>query len=262
MKNLRPLLFFVALLLVVGSACKFVSGEDTPEPPPTEQPIKIDEPTAEPTELPVTEEPLPTEPPTPEAQPFFTEEFDEPLSDNWSTYIIYDPTVSDLDKVTLEADDGKLVWDFNSQYVYHYLFYGAYEYEDVQLETIADNRGKNNSAVSLICRYDPEVGWYEFNVANNGLYVINFVKVLDSGKLEWNRIANGGSNEIKAGLQTNEYLARCEGNELYLEINGAQVKKIEDKKYGHNKGLVGVSVRAFNALPVLIDMDWFRISEP
>jgi hypothetical protein len=264
MKRLRPLLFFVSVLLAVGLACSVFSGpKDTP-PPPTDEPISIDEPTPlpDPTEAPVTEEPLPTEPPTPEAQEFFTEEFDNSLSSDWSTYIIYDETESDTDKVTVEAEGGDLVWDFDSKYVYYYLFYGAYEYEDVQLEVRADNRGKNNTSVSLICRYDPDKGWYEFNVANNGLYEILYAEVLDSGKIRWNRIANGGSNDIKAGLEVNEYLIKCEDDELTLEVNGADVISIRDKKYGLRDGQVGVSVSSFNVLPVLIEMDWIRISEP
>jgi len=271
MKRLRPLLFFVLMLLVVGLACSVFSGpKDTPTPPPpTDEPIIIDEPTPlpDPTEAPVTEEPLPTEviptePPVPQSQQFFTEEFDNPLSSDWSTYIVYDETESDTDKVKVEADDGNLVWDFDSKYVYYYLFYGAYEYEDVQLEVRADNRGKNNNSVSLICRYDPDTGWYEFNIANNGLYDILYAEVLDSGKTRWNPIANGGSNDINAGLEVNEYLIKCQGDELTLEVNGADVISIHDKKYGLRKGQVGVSVSSFNVLPVLIEMDWIKISEP
>jgi hypothetical protein len=253
------------LLLIVGLACSFGGGGDTPtQAPPPEQPVQVDEPTTvpEPTEVPPTEAPLPTEPPTPEAQPFFTEEFDTPLSSDWSSFTLYDDTESDLDKVAVEADNGKLVWDLDSKYVYYYLYYGAFEYEDVEVSVSADNRGKNNNSVSLICRYDPEVGWYEFNLANNGLYDILFAEILDSGKIEYNRIANGGSNEIKAGLGVNEYTAKCEGDELSLTINGAKVISIRDKQYGLRSGQVGVSVSSFGVLPILIEMDWFKVSEP
>jgi hypothetical protein len=246
-------------------ACSVFSGGDTPtEAPPPQQPVQTEEPTSapEPTEVVITEEPVPTEPPAPQAQQFFTEEFDNPLSGDWSTYIIYDENESDPDKVTVEADSGNLVWDFDSEYVYYYLFYGAYEYEDVRLDVRADNRGKNNNSVSLICRYDPEKGWYEFNVANNGLYDILYAEILDNGKTRWNRIANGGSNEIKAGLEVNEYSITCQGDELSLVINGEDVISIKDKQYGLRRGQVGISVSSFNVLPVLIEMDWVKISEP
>lgn len=263
MKTVRPLLFFVSLLLIVGLACSFFGDGDTPtQPPPSERPIQIDEPTSapEPTEPPATE--APTEPPTPELQQFFTEEFDAFDPSNWDVFTITASDDADADKVKVTAEDGKLVWDFDSKWVYYYLFYNAFEYEDVQLEARADNRGKNNNSVSLICRYDPDTGWYEVNVANNGLYSILYMELLPGNKIRENRIANGGSNDIKAGLETNEYLVKCEGNEISLAINGQDVITIQDKKYGLSKGQVGISVSSFNVLPILIEMDWFKISEP
>jgi len=266
MKTLRPLLFFFSLLLIVGMACSFGSQPATQAPPP-EQPIQVDNPTAAPplpTEVPPTEAPPPTatEPPVPQAQQFFTEEFDTPLSNDWSVFTITDPNASDLEKVTVEADGGNLVWNFDSEYVYYYLFYNAFTYEDVQVEARADNRGKNNNNISLICRYDEEVGWYEFNIANNGLYDILYAQVLDNGKIRWNRIANGGSNAINQGKEVNEYSITCQGDELTLNINGDEVISIKDKKYGLRSGQAGISVSSFDVLPVLIEMDWLKISEP
>ena len=266
MKTLRPLFFFILLLVIVGTACRFGSPAPTQAPPP-EQPVQVDNPTAvppEPTEVPPTEAPPPTatEPPVPQAQQFFTEEFDNPLSSDWSVFTITDPNVSDLEKVTVEADGGNLVWNFDSEYVYYYLFYEAFTYEDVKVEARADNRGKNNNSVSLICRYDEAVGWYEFNIANNGLYDILYAEVLDNGKIRWNRVANGGSNAINQGKEVNEYSITCQGEELTLNINGDEVISINEKKYGLDSGQAGISVSSFNVLPILIEMDWLRISEP
>ena len=97
---------------------------------------------------------------------------------------------SDPDKVIVEAKGGKLHWDFDSEHVYYYLFYNAFEYEDVKIELRADNRGRNNN-ISLICRYDPDEGWYEFNIANNGLYDIHFAEVNSNGDIGYNLITNG-----------------------------------------------------------------------
>jgi hypothetical protein len=267
MKTLRPLFLFVATLLIVGIACSGGTTPPTQAPPPT-QPVQVipteapPQPTeAPPTEIAPTELPA-TEPPAPPAQQFSTQEFDDPLSGDWSVFTITDPNLSDLDKVTVEADGGNLVWDIDSEYVYYYLFYNAFTYEDVKVEARANNRGKNNNSVSLICRYDEEIGWYEFNIANNGLYDILYAEVLENGKIRWNRIANGGSNAIQQGKDVNEYSATCQGDELTLNINGDEVISIKDKKYGLRSGQVGVSVSSFNVLPILIEMDWFKISEP
>ncbi|MBL8063725.1 MAG: hypothetical protein JNK32_11930, partial [Anaerolineales bacterium] len=115
---------------------------------------------------------------------------------------------------------------------------------------------------SLICRYDPNVGWYEFNIANNGLYDVLFAEVTSNGSIGYNRIANGGSNAIKIGKDVNEYSITCSGDKLSLTINGESVTAITEKKYGLREGGVGVSVSAFNVLPILVEMDWIKISQP
>ncbi|MCK7481619.1 MAG: hypothetical protein M0C28_33915 [Candidatus Moduliflexus flocculans] len=56
-----------------------------------------------------------------------------PLSSDWSIFTVTGSDDADPDKVTVEAEDGMLVWDFDSEYLYYYLFYNAFEYEDVRL---------------------------------------------------------------------------------------------------------------------------------
>ena len=263
MKPLRPLFFFVSMLLVVGLACGF--GADNTPPTQVVQPTQ---PPPQPTAVPPTEVepeptvPAPTEPPVAESQAFFTEEFDDPLSNDWSILTVTGSDAADPDKVTVEAQDGRLVWNFDSEYVYYYIFYEPYTYEDVQVDVSADNRGRNNNNISLICRYDPDVGWYEFNIANNGLYDIYYAEVDGNGDIGYNRIANGGSNAIKQGREVNEYSVSCKGDELSLTINGDEVTTVTEKNFGLREGQVGVSVSSFNVLPILIEMDWITISEP
>jgi len=267
MKTFRPLLLFVALLLVVGMACSAIStsGGDTNTPVPVQQ---QDQPTTPPqqvdTQVP---EPVATDEPTVAPEPpaqseFYTEEFDNPLSSDWHVFTLEATNKADADKVTVEPQDGKLVWNFDSEYVYYYLFNTAFNYEDVKVEARADNLGRNNNNVSLMCRYKPDVGWYEFNIANNGLYDIYYAEVNSKGKIVYNRITNGGSNSIKQGKDVNEYSITCKGQDLSLFINGDEVKTVTERKYGLRDGGVGVSVSSFNVLPILVEMDWFKVSEP
>lgn len=264
MNPLRPLFFFFSILAIVSLACSFGGGNNTPPTQPVQvQPTQPPPPTAvPPTEVVVTEPPAPTEPPVSQSQQFFTEEFDDPLSNDWSILTVTGTDESDPDKVTVEADNGNLVWDFDSEEVYYYLFYEPFTYEDVKLEVRADNRGRNNNSVSLICRYDPDVGWYEFNIANNGLYDILYAEVQNDGDIVYNRITNGGSNAIKQGKDVNEYSITCNGEELSLTINGDEVNTISERNFALREGQVGISVSSFNVLPILIEMDWIKISEP
>ena len=71
----------------------------------------------------------------------------------------------------------------------------------------------------VICRYSPEDGWYEFNIANNGLYDISYARPSSSGSIAYRNIFNGGSNKIKTGNATNEYGISCQGVTLSLFIN-------------------------------------------
>lgn len=272
MKSLRPVLFLTFVLLIVGLACSALSGGGG-APAQTQPPAVVA--TVQVTEPPTAEPPTATEPPATEAvvatatevqvsqaQDYFTEEFDNPLSSDWTSFTVTGSSKADTSKVTVEAKDGNLVWDFDSEYVYYYLFYQAYKYDDVKLDVRADNRGRNNNSISLICRYDPNVGWYEFNIANNGLYNILFADSHNSSKIDYKNITNGGSNAIKQGKGVNEYSISCKGDKLSLTINGDEVVTVPERNYGLTDGMVGVSVSSFNVLPILINMDWIKISQP
>jgi hypothetical protein len=259
----RTIFAFIALLVLVSLACSALAGGE-----PTANPTLPPQPTAEtifqpPTQQEQTQQQPPQqEPPAIVNQQFFTEEFDAPLSNSWSILTVTGSDKADADKVTVESENGKLSWDFQSEYVYYYIFYNGYEYSDVKLEVRADNRGKNNNSVSLICRYDPNVGWYEFNIANNGLYDILYAEVDSNGNIGYSRITNGGSNAIKQGKDVNEYAINCEGTKLTLTINGKEVNSITESRFGLREGQVGVSVSSFNVLPIQVEMDWIKISEP
>ena len=162
----------------------------------------------------------------------------------------------------MKTDGGKLAWNLDTKELAHYLFYKAFSYQDVKLEASVDNRGVNNNFVSLICRYDPEVGWYEFQVSSSGLYNVYVIEVLGGGKYRYNRIVNGGSLAIKQGKGINEYAAICKGDQLTLYINGEKVASAKEAKYSLGEGQVGVAVWSQNSLPVSVDMDSFKVSEP
>lgn len=261
MKTLRPLFYFAGLLLMIGLACSTVAGGGETPIPPT-QPLQqqptntnVPEPTAAPTNPPPTQVPHTEVPPTAkptELPAFFKEEFDGDLS-NWTYFVNY----GEESGVELSADSAKLKIKITSLDTSVYVTYAPYIYTDVVLEAQADNAGKNNNNVSLVCRYDEaDSTWYEFNIANNGLYWI--LAFVDN---EYKQIYSGGSNLIKQGKDTNLYKASCIGNELSLFINGQEARTVEDSTYGLKEGQVGLSVTSFNVLPIEIDFEYFTIAE-
>ncbi len=215
----------------------------------------------------------PEAPPAAAGQEFFTEGFDTDTG-QWSHFVA-DATVmlsspgslanivpGDSGNMSVKVADGHLAFDINGKGLWVYSVYDGAEYSDVKMEVVSDNRGTNDNNVSLICRYSKQNGWYEFNVANNGLYDILFAKVTADNKVTYSRIADGGSNKIKQGKQINTYGIVCKGHTLVLSINGYETRRIDDNQFVLDKGKVGVSVSSFNSLPVKVLIDSATISQP
>ena len=182
MKPLQPVFFITALVLLVGLACSALGGGGTPPtqpPPPTQEPVQIlptaTEPEPEPTEPPATEAPA-TEaaPPTedaPATSEFFTEEFDsEDALANWDSFSLGSGEDNNL---VIQQEDDHLLFDLGDEDLYVYYMYTPYEYEDVSIKLNAENRGRNNNNVSLVCRMNSEgTQWYEFSVESGGLWYL------------------------------------------------------------------------------------------
>ena len=264
MKPLRPLFFVAALILFVGLACSALSGgADTPTqaPPPTE-PVQVlpteapPEPTqAPPTEVPTLDLPAPTEAPVDTASDFFTEEFDsEDALANWESFSLGSGEDRNL---VIEQEDDHLLFDLGDEDLYVYYIYTPYEYEDVSIQLNAENRGRNNNNVSLVCRLNPDAQqWYEFSVESGGLWYLYAV----DGK--YNRISNGGTKFLKQGREVNEYAMTCEGDEITLFINDEEIAHVTDSIYAFNSGLVGFNISSLNVLPITVEVNSFEISEP
>jgi hypothetical protein len=266
MKPIQPVFFLTALILLVGLACATITGGNptpTQPQPPTQEPQEIiptdtevpQEPTEElPTEPPGTEPPAPTEeaPVNPE---FFTEEFDsEEALSNWDSFTLGKGEDRNL---VIQQEGDHLLFDLGDEDLYVYYIYTASEYDDVSIQLNAENRGRNNNNISLVCRLNSEEGqWYEFSVESGGVWYLYAV----DGK--YNRIANGGTNALKQGREVNEYAMTCEGDEITLSINGEEIKRITDNTYGFNSGLVGFNISSLNVLPITVEVNWFEISQP
>jgi hypothetical protein len=253
----RMLFAFVALLLVVSLAC-FGGGTPT-SPPPTAEPPSVPAPTKEsqPTEPPVATEPaVATEPPASSAPDFFTEEFDGDIS-NWTYFTSKNDTTADDSGVKPTTDNGFLVLDLK-KYLNVYVMYDPYTYTNVRVDARVENRGTNNNNINLVCRSSEE-GWYEVAIANNGLY---WLLAFDGVKRNYAQLANGGSNKIKAGKEVNEYTFICNERNLILEINGYETTTFTDNQFVFREGQIGVGASSFRDVPVKVEFDWVKISEP
>jgi S1-C subfamily serine protease len=193
---------------------------------------------------------------TGEASDFFTEEFNANFNpDNWW----YDTVGTGSDKnLVIEQQDDYLQFDLGAEDLYVYYMYNPYIYQDVSLTLNAENRGRNNNNISLVCRMNEDGNqWYEFSVASNGLW---YLYAYDNGK--YNTLDNGGTNAIKQGKDVNEYKMECVGGEITMYINGTELKTVKDTTYRFDEGQVGFNISSLNVLPVTVNVNWFDIAQP
>ena len=257
-KVLKPFIFIFFIMGVVSLACQSVLGTPIPEPPtateappqplPTEEPLQLEVPTQT------------VEPTVPAPQKFFTEEFDGDLS-NWTYFNVLGSDETSESGLSLEANNGYLGFDIATKELYTYVMYEPYTYKDVAIDILAENRGTNNNAITLVCRYSNE-GWYEISIQNSGLYVIWTATYDANGTIQYNKIADGGSTKIKVGKEINEYKMICKDRTISLYINGFETRVLDDNRYVLEEGQVGFSVSSFNDPTVKVDVDWVTISQP
>jgi hypothetical protein len=251
----RMPLVFVVLLLAVGLAC-FGGGT---VPVATQPPVNVEPPVVATVEQPQTEAPVAAEPPATEASTapdFFTEEFDGDIS-NWTYFTSKNDSTADDSSVNPIAENSVLTLDL-SKYLNVYVMYDPFTYTNVRVDARVENRGTNNNNINLVCRYSDE-GWYEVSIANNGLYDLY---AYDGAKGSYAKLANGGSNKIKTGKEVNEYTFICNERNLILKVNGIDTKTFTDNQYVFREGQIGIGASSFRDVPVKVEFDWVKISEP
>jgi hypothetical protein len=188
-------------------------------------------------------------------QAFYTEEFDGTL-DSWTPF-----TIGNESQVKRSLESGKLVFSLSAvgdNVPAAYLYNPSFTYTDVQLDVVTTNNGNNSNAVALVCRYT-ESGWYEFDISNSGTYSIYAVDVVQQS---FNKLAEGNSPSIKAGLSTNLYTAVCKGSELTLYVNGDLVDTITDSSFNFSAGNIGIGVSSLQGLPVDVFIESLKVSQP
>lgn len=257
----------VFVLCVVGGGIGFsiISNLGTPTPvvpsatnPATETPVHdsvvvFDTLTSTSTSIPET--------PTPDSKPFYIEEFNDDLV-NWFSLI--SGVKSDLIPY---VENGKAIFEINTKNTSVYLINQSFDYTDVEVDAVVLNRGVNDILVSLICRYS-EIGWYEVRIANTGLFEIYAVDKIGAVHKGSNRIYNGGSQQVKPGVDTNVYKLVCQspiepntGPVITFYVNGRKTQSFTDNEFKLLEGKIGVAVSSLKS-PVNVQFESVEISKP
>ena len=257
--KLNPIKFLVSVIVLTSLACSVdLYGTPTPaaqtsaSPEPTTPPVMEATPT------------LTEEQPFAGAQQFFTDEFDEE-NDYWKYLVVNGAKSQVIDGIvglmSVRTLGGLKIFDLKGPGAWVYATYEPFDYASVRLDVHVNNRGSNNNNVSLICRKS-DAGWYEFDIASNGLYEILYAQIQSDNTVAYTPIADGGSALIKTGQAENEYGITCQDTSLILYINGSEVRRLDEKKFLLPQGKIGISVSSFRDVPVTVDFHWVRVSQP
>lgn len=193
----------------------------------------------------------------PNAPDFFTEEFDGNV-DLWTKNVSTngDSNGGSTDEGHVYQQDGKLVFELG-KYLIAYAFYDPYNYSDVRMDVVVENRGVNDNAFSLVCR-DSSEGNYTIDISNSGLITL-YAYEPNKG---YKKLADGGSKKIKSGKAVNVYTMICKDRDITLLVNDTKWKTYTDNDYVFREGQVGMGATSWGQVPVKLEVDSFKISQP
>ncbi len=212
-----------------------------------------------PTPAPATK--TPTDTPAPSSTPlppkrYFTKDFDKTLT-YWSTLF----ASGDSDRVDILNENGTLTFELYRSNAWLYAIYGAFEYENVHLETQVESLGSDVNAMGLVCKYDEQDGWYEFNISNDGTYNVLYGEWLAEEIAHYIPIFNDLSERIETGKASNQFGLDCYEDILQLYINSKLIRKLNVAHIGLTGGKVGLSIASFDEAPVILSFDWVKVSK-
>ena len=188
---------------------------------------------------------------------YFTEEFDTLLF-HWTTLF----ASGDSSRVDILNENSTLTFELYSTNTWVYAIYGAFEYESVHLETRVESYGNDINAVGLVCHYDEQEGWYEFNISSDGTYNVLYGQWLDENIARYTPLLNDTSELVQKGNATNEIGLDCYENIIQLYIDGKLFRKIDVAHIGLTGGKVGLAMASFDEAPVILAFDWVKVNEP
>jgi hypothetical protein len=214
---------------------------------------------AQPPPAPATATPGSTSTPTPlpTALPrFFSEEFEGSLP-GWS---VLQSNTEAPPQTYLQ--DGSLILELSESFSWAYAIIGTETYADVRIDALTQSRASSPEAIGLVCRYDEQAGWYEFNIFGDRTYSVLYGHWLAEGVARYIPIAIDSSQYLNPSGADNEIGLACQDTILWLYINGKLFRKLNETRFLLTEGKVGLSVSSFENTPVDASFDWVRVSEP
>jgi hypothetical protein len=195
--------------------------------------------------------------PSPTSIPlFFTEEFDSTL-ESWTSFLTSGESTPRVD-----LRSGSLDIVFSSPNTWYYALHNAHEYERIHVDAKFDSSGNQPATIGVICNYDEEDGWFEFNLSTDGTYSVLYGQLIATDIAQYRPIVNETSEYLTPGRTDYEIGLTCEPGLLWLYINGKLFRKLDVARFELDGGKVGLAAAIFENTPVTAHFDWFRVSQP
>lgn len=157
------------------------------------------------------------------------------------------------------VEAGYLVFDLTAPNQWVYALYSGQDYQNVRVDAQVEVRA-GDGALGTVCRYSEKDGWYEFNIYSDQTYMLLYGQWLTQGIAHYTPMYHGDSEKIKSGA--NEIGLLCDGNILTPFINGVQMRKWDEQKFGLTHGKIGIAAASFADVPFNAAFDWVKLGEP
>jgi hypothetical protein len=243
---------FLLLGFLLLSACQASPATHSlPAASPTRKPPSTVPPSSTATLIP---------PPTVTGTPpprFFTEDFDAPPA-YWSTLFASGPAQN----ADILNRDGRLVFALYNPNTWAYAIFGAHVYESVNIQANFVNQGSDSNYAGVLCLYDEQAGWIEFNLSNDGSFSLLFGQWLAEDIARYTPILYETSAYILTESAVNEMGLDCFDDTVQLYINGKLIRKLDISRFELSRGKVGLAAASFETTPVIVGFDWVKVSQP
>lgn len=157
------------------------------------------------------------------------------------------------------VEAGYLVFDLSAPNQWTYALYGGQDYQNVRVDAQVEVRA-GDGALGIVCRYSEKNGWYEFNIYSDQTYMLLYGQWLAQGVVHYTPLYHSVSEKIKNGA--NEIGLLCQDSLITPFINGVQMRKWDEKKFGLTDGKIGILASSFDNTPFTSAYDWVKVNEP
>ncbi|MBM4426148.1 MAG: hypothetical protein FJ031_02805 [Chloroflexi bacterium] len=241
---MEKLILLIGFLLLI-TVCQSTEPTPIPEANPTQTPLPTPIPDTPAPEI----SPTATVPPTPELPPYyFTDEFDTG-SQYWEILQTGGAT-----EPTFAYKNSTLRFDISSPDTWSIGVHNAHVYESVFVRARAS--ASPTGSIGLICRYDEEAGWYEYNVSSDGTYNALYGQWLAPGVVKYVPLTSGPFTAVDLNYEIGLF---CQDNYIFLYLNESLLRRLDVTNFGLAEGKIGIAASSLREAPITVLFEWVRV---